>query len=452
MAGEFYISDIAGTFDYQTILDAYHQVQMQPVLMLQQQESTLDSKISAINEFQDLISNFYDVFDELTSTNILEQKVASSSGESVLSVKVTDPLKAQVGSYDVTVKQLAKNDVWLSLGGVTSPDSIPATAAGTLQISYAGDVIATVDYDTDPDTSTPSTLQEIASAINSAQDKIIASVIYDGSQYRLLLSGKDTGETNIISITEIGSGDLLDQLQLGDSYPTSHVQQAQDAVITLYGQDINSPTNTFSEAIPGLELSVKAVSSTPVSITVENDYASFVETFQNFINSYNSIVDFVQTESGEDGRLSGDTTLQMIRSSILSKFQPLFDNNLIDVDKDTGHLTLDTAKLDSMLTDDPESVENLLQSLKSNLYDYLIYLSSPSGPVDTYEKSLENQKSYLEEQIEEMQKLISEQVEEFRRELIQVQLLQEKMEAIRAKIVSVFGNTSLLPNTNSQGR
>jgi flagellar hook-associated protein 2 len=200
MAGEFYISDIAGTFDYQTILDAYHQVQMQPVLMLQQQESTLDSKISAINEFQDLISNFYDAFDELTSTNILEQKVASSSGESVLSVKVTDPLKAQVGSYDVTVKQLAKNDVWLSLGGVTSPDSIPATAAGTLQISYAGDVIATVDYDTDPDTSTPSTLQEIASAINSAQDKIIASVIYDGSQYRLLLSGKDTGETNIISI------------------------------------------------------------------------------------------------------------------------------------------------------------------------------------------------------------------------------------------------------------
>jgi flagellar hook-associated protein 2 len=69
--------------------------------------------------------------------------------------------------------------------------------------------------------------------------------------------------------------------------------------------------------------------------------------------------------------------------------------------------------------------------------------------VDTYEKSLENQKSYLEEQIEEMQKLISEQVEEFRQELIQVQLLQEEMEAIRAKIVSVFGNTSLLPNTNS---
>jgi len=230
MAGEFYISNLAGTFDYQTILDAYYQAQMQPVLMLQNQESTLDSKLSAINEFQSLLSDFYSVFNDLTSTNILEQKVASSSNENVLSVKVTDPLKAQVGSYDVTVKQLAKNDVWLSLSGVTSTDSAPATAAGTLQISYAGTVIATVDYDTDTTTSTPSTLQEIASAINSAQDKVIASVIYDGSQYRLLLSGKDTGEANVISITEIGSGDLLDQLQLGDAYSSSHVQQAQDAI------------------------------------------------------------------------------------------------------------------------------------------------------------------------------------------------------------------------------
>ncbi|TCK06642.1 flagellar filament capping protein FliD [Phorcysia thermohydrogeniphila] len=449
MAGEFYISNLAGTFDYQTILDAYYQAQMQPVLMLQEQESTLNSKISAINEFQDLISNFYNVFDELTSTNILEQKVAFSSDESVLSVKVTDPLKAQVGSYDVTVKQLAKNDVWLSVNGVASTDSVPATTAGTLQISYAGTVIATVDYDTDTNTSTPSTLQEIASAINSAQDKVIASVIYDGSQYRLLLSGKDTGETNVISITEIGSGDLLDQLQLGDSYTSSHVQQAQDAIITLYGQDISSPTNTFNEAIPGLELSVKATSSTAVSITVENDYTSFEETFQNFINAYNSIVDFVQTESSKDGRLSGNTTLQMIRSSILSKLQPLFDNNLIDVDKDTGHLTLDSLALEDMLSSTPESVESLLQSLKTNLYDYLIYLKSPSGPVDAYEKSLENQKSYLEEQISEMQKLITEQVEQFRQELIQVQLLQEEMEAIRAKIVSVFGNTSLLPTTSS---
>ena len=376
MAGEFYISNLAGTFDYKTILDAYYQAQMQPVLMLQDQESVLDRKLSAINEFQTLLSDLYSVFNDLTSTNILEQKVTSSSNEDVLSVKVTDPLKAQVGSYEVKVKQLAKNDVWFSLKGVGSEDDIPATSSGTIQISYGDTVVATVDYDTDPSTDIPSTLKEIASAINSTQDKVIASVIYDGSQYRLLLSGKDTGETNVISITEIGSGDLLDQLQLGDSYSSSHVQQAQDAIITLYGQDISNPTNTFRDAIPGLELSLKSVSSSPISITIENDLTKFTETFQKFINAYNSIVDFVQTESGKDGRLSGNTTLQMIRSTILSKLQPLFDNNLIDVDKDTGHLTLDTVKLDNMLSSGPDSVETLLQSLKNKLYDYFIYLTS----------------------------------------------------------------------------
>jgi len=448
MAGEFYISNLAGTFDYKTILDAYYQAQIQPVLSLKTQESDLNEKISAINKFQELISNFYSVFNDLTSSTALEEKTATSSDETVLTVKVTDPLKAQTGSYEITVNQLAKNDVWLSLSGVDSPDSVPATASGTIEISYAGTVVATVDYDTDTSSSTPSTIQEIASAINSSQDKVTASVIYDGSQYRLLLSGKDTGEDNVIEISETGSGDLLDQLQLGNDYSSSHVQQAQDATITLYGQNISSSTNTFKGVIPGLELSLKSSSSSSVSVTVENDFSSFKETFSKFIKAYNDIVDFVQTEAGKGGRLSGNTTLYTVRSTILSKLQPLFDNDLIEVDKDTGHLSLDTVRLDSLLSENLDSVKDLVSSLKDNLYDYLISLNSPSGPVEAYEQSLQKQKDYLEERIEEMEKLVKEQVEQFRQQLIQVQLLQEEMEAIRRRIASVFGNVSSLSNNS----
>jgi flagellar hook-associated protein 2 len=98
-----------------------------------------------------------------------------------------------------------------------------------------------------------------------------------------------------------------------------------------------------------------------------------------------------------------------------------------------------------MLKSDPESVQDLVNDLKDNLYDYLLYLKSPTGPIESMEDALENQKSSLEERIEDMQKLIMEQVEMFRQQLIQIQLLQEEMESLKAQLTSVFGTTTLLP-------
>jgi len=438
MAGELYVSNLAGTFDYQSILDVYYQSQIQPVLLLQQQEAELDAKISAINDFQSLIDNMYSALNGLTDQSLIYEKSVSVSDETAITARIIDSTKAQPGIYTLDVKQLAKNDVWLSQSGVESTEDAPQTAAGTIEISYAGETVATIDYDED----TP--LEDIVNDINSAQDKVRAALIYDGSSYRLLLTGADTGADNTISITETGDGDLLDQLEIGDGYSDSHVQVAQDAVVNLYGEDISSSTNTFSNVIPGLEFTVKEVAS-DVNISVENNYQPFIEQMESLISAYNQIVDFVQTEMGQDGRLSGEFTLQSIRSTILSKLQPLFDNRLVEVDKDTGHLILDSAKLEEMLKSDPESVQDLVNDLKDNLYDYLLYLKSPTGPIESMEDALENQKSSLEERIEDMQKLIMEQVEMFRQQLIQIQLLQEEMESLKAQLTSVFGTTTLLP-------
>ena len=189
MAGELYISNLVGTFDYQQILSLYYQSQSAPIQFLKQREDTINQKITALNEFKSDIEGLYDAFNSLTSTTILDQKEVSVSNPEVLSAEVSDPLSAQPGSVSVTVDALAKNDVWLSQSGVSDLSSAVATTAGEIQISYAGQVVATVDYDADAtDSAYPSTLTEIADAINEAQDKVKASVIYDGSQYRLLLS------------------------------------------------------------------------------------------------------------------------------------------------------------------------------------------------------------------------------------------------------------------------
>ncbi|WP_456342717.1 flagellar filament capping protein FliD [Thermovibrio sp.] len=443
MAGEFYISNLAGTFDYQEILNLYYQSQIAPVKLLQRQESKISDKVSALNDFESKLNSLYDAFNRLTSATLLEEKKVSVSSPDVLSATVVDPLKAVEGTYQVNVTRLAKNDVWLSQSGVSDLSSAAATSGGQITITYAGQTVAVIDYDTDSaDSAKPSTLTEIAKAINDAQDKLKASVIYDGSNYRLLLTGSDTGKDSTISISETGSGDLLDQLQLGDDYSDSHVQTAQDAQIEVYGATITSPTNTFTGAIPGVELTISSTGTSTVEISA--DYQPFKDALNALINAYNSVVDFINEKAGKDGVLSGDNTLYMIRSGILSRLQPLFNLGLLDVDKDTGHVNIDSEKLDSLIENVPHTLEDALSQLKDSLQDYLLFLVSPDSPVENEIESLNDQKERIGERINELNKMLSEQIEIFKKQLIQVQLLQQQMAELRAKIASTFGQTTLL--------
>ena len=444
MAGEIYISNL-GSFDYQNILEMYYRANSLPIQLLQSQESEIDSKIKAYQDFESKIENFYSAFDSLISAPV-EGKSVSSSDESILSVNITDELKAIPGSYTVEVEQLAKNDIWLSQNG-KSMDEAVASASGTLQISYAGEVVATIDYDTDvDDSSKPSTLEEIVSAINSAQDKVKASVVFDGNSYYLLLMGKDTGAANSVELQEVGDGDLLDQLQIGSDYSDSHVQTASDAQVNLFGKTLTSPDNTFSEAIPGISFTVKDIGTAVVNVS--KDTSEFENALQSFIQAYNDIVDFVQSEGGKDGVLSGDFTLQMIRSSILSKLQPLFNLNLLEIDKDTGHISIKSDKLTSLENESPEVLESAIQDLKASLYDYLVYLKSPDSPVELSIDNLNDKKSSLEDQIALMNKFLNERIEALKQQLIQLQLFQQQMEEIRAKLTATFGQISLLPSNN----
>jgi len=444
VAGEISISNLVGTFDYQQILSLYYQAQSAPIQLLQQQEDALSQKASALNEFQSSIESFYDAFNQLTSTTILENKQVEVSSPEVLQATVVDPLAAVEGSYQITVDQLAANDVWLSQSGVSDLTSAVATTSGQITIEFAGEVVATVDYDADATDSTyPSTLQEIADAINQSQDKVVASVVYDGSNYRLLLSGTETGAGATVSIYESGSGDLLDNLQLGSDYSASHVQTAQDAQIEVYGAVVTSPTNTFSDAIPGLSITVNSVGTS--TVTVENDYSPFKEALSNLVSAYNQMVDFINSNAGKDGILSGDNTLYSVRSSILSRLQPLFNLGILGVDKDTGHLSLDDAELSELLESSPQTVEDAVSQLKESLQDYLLFLTGPDGPVESEIESINKNKELIEERIDLLNKMLNDQLETLKQQLIQVQLLQAQMAELQAKIESTFGTATILP-------
>ncbi len=449
MAGELYVSNLVGSFDYQEILNLYYQSKIAPIQLLKQQELKIEEKTSALRDLESRLNNLKEAFDNLVSNNLLDQKTVSVSDPDLIKVEVLDPSKAIEGLYQITVKQLAQNDVWLSQSGVQDLDTAVSTGEGQLEIRYEGEVVAVVDYDADAsDSSKPSTLSEIVNAINNSQDKVKASVIFDGDNYRLLLSGTATGDDADVSISETGDGDLLDKLELGDNYSDSHVQVAQDAKLEIYGTVISSSSNTFVDAIPGLKLDASEVGST--TIEVSKDFQSLKDALNSFIEAYNSIVDFLQDKAGKDGVLSGDNTVYLVRSSLLSRFQPLFNLGILDVDKDTGHLNVDSPKLNNLLENSPQEIKDAIGQLKTSLQDYLLFLTSPESPVENELDNLNRQKNRIEDRIYDLDSMLKEQVELFRKQLVQLQLLQAQMEELRAKIASTFGVTSILSNSKGE--
>ena len=441
MAGEIYLSNLTGGFDYQQILDSMRALKSQQIYLLQSRENQIKQKKSALSDYAKIVNDFKNYFNKVTDLFELDKKKVGVSDDNIIDVIVTDDTKLIPSTIDVQVNQLAKNDVWLTNGGVSDQNAaISSLTSGTLSITYQGNTI-NISYDN------TMSLKDIVSQINStAADNdmnISASIFYDGSQYRLLIQGKDTGSDNTVSISD--SGNLSSTL--GNFY---HAQTAQNAQISIYGQTIESADNSFENVIAGLTINVKSTSSSPVNINIQQDFEPFMNDFQKMIDKYNELVDFIKNNTGENGLLSDEiSTLQSVRSGIFNRFDPLFELGILSVDKDTGHISIDSTKLKDMLYTDEDTVKNKISQLKDNMYDFLLYITGSDSPIKLKQKSYDKQIQSIEESIELQKKRIDEEIKSLKMQFVALQQLMAQMQDIRQRITATFGNVSLL-NPNQQ--
>jgi flagellar hook-associated protein 2 len=221
-------------------------------------------------------------------------------------------------------------------------------------------------------------LDSIASKINSTVDiPVYASVVNS----KLVLTSKTTGAANTIAVTSDGS--------LAADLGFATTLAAQDASYTVDGVAKTSATNTVTDAIVGVSLTLKAPTQagSPVSITVGApgpDTAKIQEKVQAFVDQYNSTVEFIRGKLNEkkvrepetaaeraQGVLAGDAALNQLLASLRTTVADLVSGRPSDVDQLSevgittgastgsatvsadavaGKLTLDTAKLSTMLT------------------------------------------------------------------------------------------------------
>lgn len=380
---------------------------------LDRRESSYKTELSALGTLKSSLSSFKDAAAKLADSADLLKISATSGDEAQFTASASS--SASAGEYSVEVLNLAKAQK-LSSTGFGSPSDTVGT--GTLTIA-SGDNSFDVTID-----GSNSSLTGIRDAINATADNnsVIATIVNvddgaGGTEARLVLTAKDTGTENQISIqtTEDSDDGVLEtglsQLSYGydvngvGSGGMSELVAAEDAQVRVDGMLATRSSNSISDVIPGVTLDLKAETTSAVNLSLNVDKEATKETVQTFVDSYNKLADTYKrltaynadTESG--GALQGDFSARQIMGEVRSilrssdsssTYGSLFSIGM-EIDQ-YGKMSIDSDKFGEVLSARPEALSNLLSSaegIAGKLESSLKQVLDIGGIFDSRTKSLD---------------------------------------------------------------
>jgi flagellar hook-associated protein 2 len=314
---------------------------------LDRDEEILDARITAYGEIKSLASTLQSATSALSLPSTAGSTTASSSDEAILTTEAS--ILAEPGTYSVEVLNTAKahsvvTDAYSSIDEIIGTGEIQITF-GAITYDGGGGFLS---QDVDPTKGGPpitiddsnKTLSGIREAINNANIGAKASIINDGSGYRLVISSEDTGENNAMRIMTLDDGGAVattglssiayNEIQNGAG-TMSETAKGEDALLKANGLTITRESNSIDEVVPGVTLNLLSADvGKPISIVVAPDTAGVQEKIQDFVTAYNDFKKFsdeltsYNADTDQAGLLLGDSTLRGIQSQIRSMIsQPI---------------------------------------------------------------------------------------------------------------------------------
>lgn len=280
-SGQVYFSGIGSGTDFDTMINKLVQVEQSRVNTYKiWQKSWQDKNVA----FKDLNSKMLTLRTTLqgmdTIGKFLKKSATASDSNAVTAVAAGE---AENGTHTYSVRQLAKNKIMVTGSGYATltEDINPSAAGASFTYTYKGITVSNAI----PPTATLNDLVNIINT-NGANKGVRASTIYDGTRYYLQLRGLDTGSNASLTISPSST------LSNFSAANFQTIQNNQDLKLKVDGWPlsnayISKATNTISDVIPGITLTVK--SSGAGTLTVQTDADAVVENVQTFISQINDV-------------------------------------------------------------------------------------------------------------------------------------------------------------------
>lgn len=358
--------------------------------ILGNQTRTADATSSGLSKLNSAILAFQSSLSSLTGLGKSVLAQTATLSDTTIGT-ATAKAGAPSGSYSVFVQQLATSSQVsynnLSDGraaGGSLTVNLGDEGAGTSTASFAVDLSA-ASADTDKDGVL--SIREVAAAINRSSGNnglVSAGVVTIGTESRLVLTSKNTGVANTISLDASGVSDAALQSGLG---VRTTVTTAQDAIIKLGGQAsgtaIQQASNTFAN-IDGVSMTftrAQAASESDITLKVAGDTSGTVSNVQAFVDAYNKLKSAIDAlvdagDPGNDqaaGAFAHDAGIKALQSRLVSLVRSTGTSSLASygiVATRDGTLSLDSTRLTKQLTANPNGLDELIGSASS---------SAPSG-------------------------------------------------------------------------
>ena len=369
---------------------------------LDRKEVTIQEGLTAIGTFKGALLDFQASLAPLRKENAFKSINATSSNEEKFTVTADD--NAVTGSYDIEISQLAQSQ---KLKSQAFDSEFDAIGTGSIKIEFGETNLATNSFDVNSKVASQyidideenSSLRGIQQTINQANVGVRASIINDGTGYRLILNSEKSGVENSLRIS-ISDDDVNDEdvygLSIlaynpvavasveGEAVTGKNLEEAsiaKNAIFSIDGISISSAQNEVSNSIPGVTLNLnKVTQESAESFKIEKETAVIKQSIQSFVTSYNELMTTVSTltgfdaETGQAGPLSGDSAIRgiidQIRRRLSTSFNGINENLTslssigIDSSRD-GSLTLDDLRFDKALEDHADEITHLFSAAVS---------------------------------------------------------------------------------------
>jgi flagellar hook-associated protein 2 len=298
-------------------------------------------------------TNVADVLKAINATNVGVKAKIDDTGNGILLYDTAG------GSGTLKVQDLAGGTAAADLGLNKTVKTVSVDGTPIQAIDGAG---------TFAQSARQSGLDALVARINTLKAGVTASTFFDGQSYRLSLTSDQSGA---------GHDLLVDGSAGGLSF--TELSKSRDAAIEFGGTAlgsgavVTSPTNTFSNVVSGVDLTVNAASDQNVSVTVAASPTDITSAVQDFVDAYNSIrsaldtaTDFNSTDFstgilfGSSAALRVDQDLSHVITSQLFGVGSFSSLASVGITLDsTGKLSLNTQKLQTAFANDPTSLQKL---------------------------------------------------------------------------------------------
>jgi flagellar hook-associated protein 2 len=287
------LTGMASGLDTDSIIQQLMAIDQQKVTAVQYQQSGVSAHQSSLKAIQSKLDAFKSAAATLSdaSTWKASQSVVSSD-TSKIDVALT--AGAGIGGHTISVSKLASS----AQHGFAFA---PSATAGKLTLYYGTDPSATGASKVTIDVPANATASDVATAINANEGSpVYAAVVNDNGTDKLVLSARKTGQSSDFTV----DASALSAGALTEDAAYARTGSALNAVYRLDDDttDRTSETNTLTSAIPGETLTLKAVTTSPVSITTNAaaiDPAAVTKAVQGLVDAYNAVVTTVRSELTE---------------------------------------------------------------------------------------------------------------------------------------------------------